>query len=107
MHMSILIRKFRAEDATKVSNIIKKGFRSIISDDYLQESVEWQIKENSPEKLIEKAKSVKYYVAIEGDKILGFGGYSAKKVHTFFVDPEMHGKGIGSKIMSIFLPNVL
>lgn len=97
--MSIQVRKFREEDAVPVSNIIKMGFRSIISDDYSKESVEWQIEENSPKKLIKKAKKVKYYVAVEGDKIVGFGGYNAEKVHTFFVDPEIHGKGIGSKIL--------
>ncbi len=97
--MSIRVRKFRKEDAVKVSNIIKKGFRSIISDDYPKESVEWQIRENSPKNLIEKAKEVKYYVAVDGDKIIGFGGYNAEKVHTFFVDPETHGKGVGSMIM--------
>lgn len=99
LHMSIRVRKFREADAAKVSNIIKKGFRSIISDDYSKKSVEWQIKENSPKKLTEKAKNVKYYVAVDGDKVLGFGGYNAEKVHTFFVDPGIHGKGIGSKIM--------
>jgi len=97
--MSIRVRKFRKEDAVEVSSIIKKGFRSIISDDYPKESVEWQIRENSPKNLIEKAKNVNYYVATDDNKIVGFGGYNAEKVHTFFVDPESHGKGIGSKIL--------
>src|SRR3989344_6592060 len=97
--MSTQIRKFQSQDAIKVSNVIKKGFRSIISKNYTKESVEDQIKENSPKKIIEKAKKVKYFVAVEKGKILGFGGYNEEKIHTFFVLPEMQGKGIGSRIL--------
>ena len=95
----IRIRKFKKGDAIKVSNVIKKSFRSIISKNYTKESVEDQIKENSPKKILEKAKKVKYFVAVEKGKIVGFGGYNEEKIHTFFVIPERHGKGIGSKIM--------
>ena len=95
----IRIRKFKKGDAIKVSNVIKKSFRSIISKNYTKESVEDQIKENSPKKILEKAKKVKYFVAVEKGKILGFGGYNEEKIHTFFVLPEMQGKGIGSRIL--------
>ena len=95
----IRIRKFKKGDAIKVSNVIKKSFRSIISKNYSKKSVEDQIKENSPKKILEKAKKVKYFVAVEKGKIVGFGGYNEEKIHTFFVIPERHGKGIGSKIL--------
>ena len=95
----IRIRKFKKGDAIKVSNVIIKSFRSIISKNYTKESVEDQIKENSPKKILEKAKKVKYFVAVEKGKIVGFGGYNEEKIHTFFVIPERHGKGIGSKIL--------
>ncbi len=101
--MDIQIRKFREEDAIEVSDVIKKAFLSIISEEYNKESIEDQIKENPPKKLIEKAKKVTYFVAIEKDKILGFGGYDKEKIHTFFVKPEIQRKGIGSKIMERIL----
>ena len=97
--MDIQIRKFREEDAIKVSNVIKSAFRSVVSKGYAQESIEDQIRENSPKKIIEKAKKVNYFVVVEKEKVLGFGGYDKEKVHTFFVRPEIHRKGIGSKIM--------
>jgi len=97
--MSILIRKFRKEDALKVANIIKKGFLSLAPKYYSQKSVMWQIDENSPKKLLEKAKKVHYFVAVENKKILGIGGYNGEKVHTFFVRPEIYRKGVGSKII--------
>ena len=97
--MTIQIRKFKKEDALKVANIIKKGFLFLAPKYYSKKSVMWQISENSPKKLIEKAKEVNYFVAVENKKILGIGGYSAEKVHTFFVRPEIQGKGVGSKII--------
>lgn len=93
------IRKFRNEDTLKVANIIKKGFLALAPKFYSQKSVLWQISENSPKKLLEKAKNVSYFVAVENNQILGIGGYNAEKVHTFFVKPEIQGKGIGSKIL--------
>lgn len=97
--MSIEVRKFKEEDAVEVSNVIKQSFRTLISHSYTKESIEDQIEENSPKKIIEKAKKVKYFVAMENEKIVGFGGYSEEKVHTFFVLPKMQGKGIGGKIL--------
>ena len=97
--MPIKVRKFKDKDAAEVSNVIAQSFRTLISHSYTKESVEDQIKENSPKKILEKAKKVKYFVAVENGKILGFGGYSREKIHTFFVLPEMQGKGIGSKIL--------
>jgi len=97
------IRKFRKEDAVKASNVIKKGFQVLIGKGYTKESIEVQIKENSPKNLIIKSKTVKYYVAVEKDRILGIGGYDAIKVHAVFVPPEHHRKGIGKKIMERIL----
>ena len=97
--MPIKVRKFKDKDAAEVSNVIAQSFRTLISHSYTKESVEDQIKENSPKKILEKAKKVKYFVAVEKGKILGFGGYNPEKIHTFFVLPEMQGKGIGSKIL--------
>ena len=95
----IRIRKFRNEDAIKAANIIKQGFLSLVPKFYSKKSVLWQIKENSPKNLIERSKNINYFVAVENSKILGIGGYSSEKVHTFFVRPSLQGKGIGGKII--------
>ena len=97
--MSTQIRKFKNDDVIKVVNVIKKSFRSLISKKYTKAAIEDQIKENSPKKILEKSKKIRYFVAIENGKIVGFGGYSKEKIHTFFVLPQMQGKGIGGKIL--------
>lgn len=97
--MDIKIRRFTEEDVFEVSNIIKKAFLPLTSAGYTPEAIAGQISQNSPPKIIAKAKKVNYYVAVNNDKILGFGGFDREKVHTFFVRPEMQRYGIGSKIM--------
>ena len=93
------VRKFRKEDAQKVSNIIKKNFLEVNSKMYSKETVNTLINNSTPTRLIEKSKTRHYYVAIENDVILGIGGYEEDDIHTFFVKPKIHGKGIGKKLM--------
>jgi N-acetylglutamate synthase-like GNAT family acetyltransferase len=91
-------RKFREEDALQVYELVEKGFVAN-SDNYSAESIKEQIEANSPENLIKKSKTVNYFIVTEKDKILGIGGYDENKVHTFFVDPDHHRKGIGGRIL--------
>ena len=97
------IRKFRNEDAIKASNIIKKGFQISNARYYSKSSIKEQVEANSPKNLIEKAKKVHYFVAVKKDKIVGFGGYDNKKVHTLFVDLKEQRQGIGKKILERIL----
>ena len=93
------IRKFKKEDAQKVSNISKKNFLEVNSKEYSKETVNALIKDSTPSLIIEKSKTRHYYVAVENDKILGVGAYQKDNIHSFFVNPKLHGKGIGKKLM--------
>ena len=98
MSHSMRIRKFRKEDAIDASNIIEQGFQ-LNSPYYSEDSIKEQIEGNSSRQLIEKSKTVHYFVATENDRILGIGGYDDAKVHTLFVDPKHHREGIGKRIL--------
>lgn len=95
------IRKFRKEDAIKVSNIIKRCCKEINlgCGCYSRDATEALIKDNSPKKLIEYSKDTKYFVAIENNDIIGMGGYNKEKIRTMFVKPEYHKKGIGAMLL--------
>ncbi len=93
------IRKFRKEDARICSNIIKQNFLKINARDYPKRTINALIKDSSPKRLIEKSKERQFYIAHEKGKILGIGGYSKEKAHTFFVRTNLHGKGIGKKLL--------
>jgi N-acetylglutamate synthase-like GNAT family acetyltransferase len=98
--------KFREEDALQVSELVEKGFVAN-SDNYSAESIKEQIEANSTENLIKKSKTVNYFIVTEKERILGIGGYDENKVHTFFVDPDYHRKGIGRKILQKVLTEAM
>jgi N-acetylglutamate synthase-like GNAT family acetyltransferase len=93
------IRRFNDRDALAVSRIIEKCFRTLNLGDYSEKCIEGQIRDNSPEQLVERSKNTQYFVAVEGETIIGVGGYDDKKVRTLFVDPQHHRGGIGSSIL--------
>jgi N-acetylglutamate synthase-like GNAT family acetyltransferase len=93
------IRKFRKEDARKVSSIIKRNFIEVNSKKYSTKTIKALIKDSAPQSLIKKSKTRHYYVALEQNKLLGIGGYEKDDIHTFFVKTTIHGRGIGKKLM--------
>ena len=93
------VRKFRPEDAKECSRIILHNFRTINSSEDPKATIRKLIEDSSPKKLIEKSKERKYFVAVEKEGILGIGGYDKSELHTFFVKPKLHGKGVGKKII--------
>ncbi|MBN2458544.1 GNAT family N-acetyltransferase, partial [Candidatus Woesearchaeota archaeon] len=93
------VRKFRKEDAQKASNIIKRNLLEVNSKKYTKATVNALIKDSTPARLIEKSKTRHYYIAIENEQILGIGGYEEANLHTFFVKPKIHGKGVGKRLM--------
>jgi N-acetylglutamate synthase-like GNAT family acetyltransferase len=93
------IRKFKPEDAETVSNIIKECHLKQNLGSYSKEVNEGQIKDNSSENLLKFSETVRYYVAVENNKIIGIGGYGENKVRTFFVKPDFQGKSVGGAIL--------
>ncbi|MBN2545435.1 MAG: GNAT family N-acetyltransferase [Spirochaetes bacterium] len=102
----MVIRKFTDEDAKAASNIIKECFLKMDIGGHTTKGIEMQIKSNLPENLIKKSETVKYYVAVEDDKIIGICGYDREKVHTFFVDVKCQNKGAGKKLLTKILDEV-
>jgi len=58
------IREFRNSDAAVVSALIKECFNTIDLGGHTEEGKRIQIESNSPEKLLRRAKSTRYFVAI-------------------------------------------
>ncbi len=95
----MIIRKFKDEDAVDASKMIEKCFLTLNLGNYSKGAIENQIEENSPDRLKENSKLVKYYVAVIDDNIEGIGGFDTSKIRTFFVNPELQKKGIGKQLM--------
>jgi len=93
------IRKFRKEDARKVSFLIRRCLREVNSKDYPKSTIRFLESHNSSNKLVENSKEKQMYVAAEGDNILGTASLKDDLILTVYVNPKFHGRGIGRKLM--------
>jgi len=96
----MIIRKFKKEDAVEASLIIKECFEKLDIGKHTDRGIQLQIEGNSPENLIKRSEDIKYFVAIENDKVIGICGYDEEKVHTLFVEIKYHKFGIGRKLLN-------
>ncbi|MBU1136114.1 MAG: GNAT family N-acetyltransferase [Nanoarchaeota archaeon] len=94
------IRKFKKEDARKVSNLIRKCFREVNSKDYPKKVIDFMCSHFSPKKIIVNSAKRQIFVAVEKDKIIGTVSIHDNIILTVFVNPKIHGKGIGKKLMT-------
>jgi len=100
------IRRFEKEDAEAVSALIARTLRETNSRDYTAEYIENDVRALSPEKLIERAAWMHFYVVLDGEKPVGCGAigpYWGRKdessLFNIFVLPEYQGQGIGRGII--------
>ncbi|MBR2916596.1 MAG: GNAT family N-acetyltransferase, partial [Clostridia bacterium] len=90
----------------KVSSLIIHTVRISNIEDYSAELMEELIKHQQAENVLERAGWTHFYVAQDGNEIIGCGAigpYWGKEdessLFTIFVLPEYQGKGIGTKII--------
>ncbi|MBN1923219.1 MAG: GNAT family N-acetyltransferase [Nanoarchaeota archaeon] len=93
------LRKFKKEDARKLSYLIRKALTETNINDYSKKVIDYLYERNSPAHIVDRAKIKLTYVAVDGDKVIGTGNLEGNEINTVFVNPKYHGKGIGRKIM--------
>ena len=103
---SLSIRKFDKNDATTVSNIICRNFLEVNIKDYSKKEMEELSKIYNSDKILQISGYAHMYVACIDKKIVGCGAISSfwgkqdeSILLTIFVLPELHGNGIGRKII--------
>ena len=69
--------------------------------DYTTEQLETVASWYTPEKLIEKASSLKLYVVQKDKQIVGAASIKDNVIRGVFVIPEYNSKDVGSKLMDI------
>jgi N-acetylglutamate synthase-like GNAT family acetyltransferase len=93
------VRRFKPADAAQCSRIAIKNFSTVNSKEYPKKTIQQLIKHSTAKGMITKSKKGHYFVAVEKGKVVGMGGYKDDELHSFFVDPRMHGKRIGKAIL--------
>lgn len=103
---SLKIRKFKNEDAEEISKIIRRNFLEVNIKDYGAEEMHELANIYNSQKVLYIASYAHMYVACNNDTIVGCGAISSywgkedeSILLTIFVLPELHGKGIGNKII--------
>jgi predicted N-acetyltransferase YhbS len=95
----MLIRKFKKEDAKKVSYIIRRCLREVNSADYSPKVIKSLCHFLRPAQLIRNMKNRDIFVAVDEGKVVGTASLKKDTVYTVFVNPSVHKKGIGTKLM--------
>ena len=102
----MLIRRFEQEDAKAVSELIRTTVRISNSKDYPPDVVDALIEMETPEHVTERASWTHFYVAEDGNAIVGCGAIGPfwgkedeSSLFTIFVLPEYQGKGVGRMII--------
>ena len=102
----MIIRRFQEQEASKVSDLIRKTIRISNIKDYPIELMEQLIESETPEQVLNRASWTHFYVALDEEQIIGCGAIGPfwgkedeSSLFTIFVLPEYQGKGVGGAIV--------
>ena len=95
----IKIRKFKKGDERKLSYLCRKCITSINSKDISKKEAEVLYHCYSPGRIVQDSSRFDVYVAETKGKIIGTASLTDHWVKSVFVNPLLHGKGIGTQLM--------
>lgn len=100
------IRRFADGDEQAVSALIARTLRTTNAKDYTPAYIERSVAEMSPAHIRERAGWTHFYVACDGDALIGcgaigsyWGSLTESSLFTIFVLPEYQGRGVGRAIV--------
>ena len=103
---TITLRRFRNGDEFAVSDVICTTLAISNRKDYSPGFIEENIRSHSPEVIAARAEEAHFYVATDGETIIGCGGITGywgsteeSYLISIFVLPNHQGKGVGRKIV--------
>ena len=100
------LRRFRNGDEFAVSDVICTTLAISNRKDYSPAFIEENIRSHSPEVITARATEAHFYVAMDGQTIIGCGGITGywgsteeSYLTSIFVLPDYQDKGVGRKIV--------
>lgn len=96
------IRKFRLSDAAELARLHRGTIRGINVRDYPSRHIAVWSGRVSAKRFRDSAKDKIRYVAIEKNKIVGFGDFDKKgELTALYVHKDFQGKGVGHRLLKI------
>ena len=103
---AVTLRRFQKGDEFAVSDVICTTLAISNRKDYSPEFIKENIKSHSPEIIAARAGEAHFYVAMDGETIIGCGGITGywgsteeSYLTSIFVLPAYQGKGVGRQIV--------
>ena len=93
------IRKFKPEDATKLSKLMRETIVTSLSSDYSKKAIKVLSGGYDAEGLIKHSEKTAIFVAFQDGKLLGTISLEGNRIRNMFVLPKLQGKRIGSKLL--------
>jgi GNAT superfamily N-acetyltransferase len=101
------IERFQDFQADAVSSIIRRNLTEVNSKDYPEDIIRSLFEHFAPENILKNAQSQYTFVVIQDSEVVGtasladFGSAESPNYYavTIFVLPELHGQGIGTKLI--------
>lgn len=95
-----MIRNATASDICSIKDIIHTNLRTVNSVDYTEHVINFMIRHYSLDKLYQLCDTMEnFYVYEDEEGILGCVILDDCIVKGLYVNPQIHGKGIGRKLM--------
>ena len=103
----MILRSFQPGDAGAVSALVVHTLRTANRPDYSEEYIERIAARHTPAGILSRAAQTHFYVACEGEEILGCGAVAPVKdredeccLYTVFVRTDRQGSGIGRALLA-------
>ncbi len=100
------IRRMHPQEAVAVSDLVVETLRTTNAKDYSPAYLEGIVQRKQPADILAEAEHFHFYVAVDGDRILGcgaigpyWGSLTESSLFTLFVHPAHQGKGIGRQLI--------
>jgi putative acetyltransferase len=97
----ITVRKFKSGDEDGAWDVFYSSIHQVCSKDYSEEQIHaWAPADLDPSIWISKIQSIKPFVAVTGEKIIGYADLQKDgKIDHFFVHGDHQAEGVGGSLM--------
>lgn len=97
----ITIRRARLEDSASICCVHIRAIREVCKSHYSEKELEAWAAVIRPARYEEAIKKGAFFVAVEGERIIGFGNLNQERgeIEAVYVDPDHVRRGVGMEIL--------